>query len=166
MKDVGAAASASGSVNDPRTWTIAQIADDFNVTHRAVRHYEELGLISPERRGTVRHYRRRDRTRLNLILRGKRLGFPLQEIRTIINLYDEPRGQGSQLAFVLDQIHDRRADLERRRRDIEDALTELDDFERGCRADLLALGSTGRESPVSTARGLEPAIANLARVRH
>lgn len=134
------AASESGTASDSGTWTIAQVADEFAVTHRAVRHYEELGLISPERRGTVRIYRRRDRTRLNLILRGKRLGFLLEEIRTIIDLYDEPRGQASQLSYVLDQIHDRRADLEQRRRDIEDALNELDEFERRCHADLKALG--------------------------
>ena len=132
--------SDSAPASDGRTWTIAQVADEFGVTHRAVRHYEELGLISPERRGTVRVYRRRDRTRLNLILRGKRLGFVLEEIRTIINLYDEPRGQASQLRYVLNQINDRRADLERRRRDIEEALKELDDFERRCHDDLLALG--------------------------
>jgi DNA-binding transcriptional MerR regulator len=130
---------------DSATWTIAQVADEFAITHRAVRHYEELGLISPERRGTVRIYRRRDRTRLNLILRGKRLGFLLEEIRTIINLYDEPRGQAGQLRYVLDQINDRRADLEKRRRDIEDALRELDDFERRCHADLKRLH--GQEDP-------------------
>ncbi|HEY8620825.1 MAG TPA: MerR family DNA-binding transcriptional regulator [Dermatophilaceae bacterium] len=149
LSDSGTASgSARGSAtstgyetpSDTRTWTIAEVADEFAVTHRAVRHYEELGLISPERRGTVRVYRRRDRTRLNLILRGKRLGFVLEEIRTIINLYDEPRGQASQLSYVLGQINDRRADLEQRRHDIEDALKELDDFEKRCRADLLALG--------------------------
>ena len=129
----------AGTASDARTWTIAQVADEFAVTHRAVRHYEDLGLISPERRSTVRIYHRRDRTRLNLILRGKRLGFPLEEIRTIIDLYDEPRGQASQLSYVLDQIHNRRADLERRRADIEDSLKELDDFEHRCQADLLAL---------------------------
>lgn len=134
------ALSDSATASDARTWTIAQVADEFGVTHRAVRHYEELGLISPERRGTVRVYRRRDRTRLNLILRGKRLGFLLEEIRTIIDLYDEPRGQASQLRYVLNQINDRRADLERRRRDIEEALKELDDFEQRCQDDLLSLG--------------------------
>ncbi len=151
VNDMGSA-SSSGTANDSRTWTIAQIADEFDVTHRAVRHYEERGLIFPERRGTVRLYRRRDRTRLNLILRGRRLGFPLEEIRTIINLYDEPRGQASQLIFVLDQIHDRRADLEQRSRDLEDALKELDDFERRCQADLLALGSADHDSPMSIPR--------------
>ena len=121
-------------------WTIAQVADEFDVTHRTVRHYEELGLISPERRGTQRLFHRRDRTRLGLILRGKRLGFPLEEIRTIIDLYDAPRGRASQLEYVLAQIDERRAGLERRRRDLDDALTELDRFEQSCRADLERLG--------------------------
>ncbi len=105
------------------------------MTHRAVRHYEEIGLIAPERRGTQRVYRRRDRTRLNLILRGKRLGFPLEQIRTIIDLYDAPLGKASQLDYVLAQIDERRADLERRRRDVDDALDELETFEQRCRAD-------------------------------
>ena len=118
------------------SWTIAQIADEFGVTHRTVRHYEDLGLLAPERRGLNRVYHRRDRTRLNLILRGKRLGFPLEEIRTIIDLYDVPRGRASQLEYVLGQIDDRRADLEQRRRDLDDALKELDAFEESCRADL------------------------------
>src|SRR5450631_1453409 len=129
-------AKDKGTANDTRTWTIAEVADEFSVTHRTVRHYEELNLISPERRGTARIYHRRDRTRLNLILRGKRLGFPLEEIRTIIDLYDEPTGQASQLRYVLDQIQDRRGHLERRRRDIEDALNELDEFERRCQSHL------------------------------
>ena len=111
------------------TWSIAQVADEFGVTHRTVRHYEELGLISPERRGTTRVYHRRDRTRLALILRGKRLGFPLEEIRTIIDLYDVPRGRRSQLEYVLGQIDERRADLEQRRRDLDAALSELAEFE-------------------------------------
>ena len=119
-----------------QSWSIREIADEFDVTHRTVRHYEDLGLISPERRGTQRVYHRRDRTRLGLILRGKRLGFPLEEIRTIIDLYDRPRGKASQLEYVLGQIDERRRDLEQRRRDLEDALAELDEFERRCQADL------------------------------
>lgn len=119
-----------------QTWTIREIAQEFDVTHRTVRHYEELGLISPERRGTVRVYHRRDRTRLGLILRGKRLGFPLEEIRTIIDLYDAPRGRRSQLEYVLAQIDERRADLEQRRHDLDAALGELERFEQSCRSDL------------------------------
>lgn len=121
-----------------RTWSIREIADEFGVTTRTVRHYEELGLISPERQGTTRIFHRRDRTRLNLVLRGKRLGFPLDEIATIIDLYDAPRGRRSQLTYVLDQIDERRADLEQRRRDLDEALAELDTFEQRCRAELEA----------------------------
>ena len=134
------AAAADERARPEQTWTIREIADEFGVTHRTVRHYEDLGLISPERRGTTRVYHRRDRTRLNLILRGKRLGFPLEEIRTIIDLYDRPRGKASQLEYVLGQIETRRTDLEQRRRDLEDALFELGEFERRCREDLSRLG--------------------------
>lgn len=119
-----------------RTWTIREVADEFGVTTRTVRHYEDINLISPERRGTTRIFHRRDRTRLGLVLRGKRLGFPLDEIAKIIDLYDAPRGRRSQLEYVLTQIDERRTDLEQRRQDIEDALAELDTFERRCRSDL------------------------------
>ena len=125
----------------PRTWTIAELADEFEVTHRTIRHYEELGLIAPERRGTVRVFHPRDRIRLALILRGKRIGFPLNEIRKIIDMYDEQPGEAGQLAYLLDQIAERRADLERRRQDIEDSLGELHTLERRCQADLKALTS-------------------------
>ena len=118
------------------TWTIAEVAEEFGVTHRTVRHYEDLGLISPERRGTQRVYHRRDRTRLALIRRGKRLGFPLDEIRTIIDLFDAPRGRRTQLEYVLGQIDDRRADLDQRLKDVQDAIAELGEFERRCREDL------------------------------
>lgn len=129
-------------MTSPETWTIAQVAEEFGVTHRTVRHYEDLGLISPERRGTQRVYHRRDRTRLKLILRGKRLGFPLEEIRTIVDLFDAPRGRRAQLEYVLGQIDERRADLEQRLRDVQDAISELGDFETRCREDLDRLAAT------------------------
>ncbi|MEP7192622.1 MAG: MerR family DNA-binding transcriptional regulator [Actinomycetota bacterium] len=143
-------ASDADTPSDARTWTIAEVADEFAITHRTIRHYEELNLISPERRGTARIYHRRERTRLNLILRGKRLGFPLEEIRTIIDLYDEPTGQASQLRYVLDQLHERRGHLERRRHDIEDALDELDEFERRCQSDLSQLARQGQQPESAT----------------
>lgn len=129
-------------LQDPRTeptWTIGEIAGEFGVTHRTVRHYEQLGLLSPERRGTMRVYRRRDRVRLALILRGRRLGFTLEEIRTIIDMYDEQPGEVGQLRYLLGQIGERRNDLERRRRDIEDSLRELEELERRCQDDLTGL---------------------------
>lgn len=134
-----AAAPATGVAHPAGPWTIAQVAEEFGVTHRTVRHYEDLGLISPERVGTARRYHRRDRTRLALILRGKRLGFPLEEIRTIVDLYDAPRGKRSQLEYLLAQIDERRADLEQRRRDIDQALAELDTLQGRCRDDLASL---------------------------
>jgi DNA-binding transcriptional MerR regulator len=126
-------------VTDDPTWTIAQMADDFDVTHRALRHYEHLGLLAPEREGQRRIYHRRERTRLALILRGRRLGFPLEEVATILDMYDDQPGEAGQLRYLLSQIDDRRTDLERRRRDVEDSLRELDDLERRCEEDLTRL---------------------------
>jgi DNA-binding transcriptional MerR regulator len=116
--------------------TIAQIAREYGVTHRTVRFYEDRGLIAPERRGTRRVYHPRDRVRLGLILRGKRLGFSLEEITRIIDMYDDQPGESGQLRYLLAQIEDRRADLEQRRRDVLAALDELDELERRCRDDL------------------------------
>lgn len=134
------------------TWTIADLAAEYDVTLRAIRHYEDRGLLSPERRGTVRVFRNRDRIRLALILRGRRLGFSLDEIATIVNMYDEQPGEAGQLEYLLDQIAGRRRDLEQRRRDIEETLAELNEVERRCREDLRRLGGDGRAdaAPSST----------------
>lgn len=123
-----------------RTWTITDLAAEYDVTLRTIRHYEDIGLLSPERRGTIRVYHTRDRIRLQLILRGKRLGFSLREIATIVNMYDEQPGEAGQLNYLLDQIAVRRAELEQRRRDIRDTLTELDHVEQRCRDELATLG--------------------------
>jgi DNA-binding transcriptional MerR regulator len=139
-------ASRPGPHTPPRTWTIAQIAEEFGVSHRTVRYYEDKGLVTPERRGTARVFHPRDHVRLALILRGKRLGFPLDEIRRIVDMYDEQPGETGQLSYLLSQIGDRRAQLEERRRDVEAALAELDDLERRCHDDLRRL--TPPASPV------------------
>ena len=119
-----------------QTWTIGELADEFAVTHRTIRHYEELGLITPERRGTVRVFHRRDRTRLELVLRGKRIGFPLEEIRTIIDMYDQQPGQHGQLRYLVEQIDARVTELQERRTDIERMLTELTRVRAQCVAAL------------------------------
>ena len=124
-----------------RTWTIAEVAEDLGVTHRTIRYYEHLGLITPERRGTARVFHARDRIRLRLVLRGRRLGFPLDEIRTIVDMYDEQPGETGQLRYLLDQIGDRREELTERLRDVQAALRELDDLERRCRDDLARLSA-------------------------
>lgn len=125
-------------MDDPR-WTISQLAEEFGVTLRTIRHYEDVGLITPERRGTSRLFHTRDRIRLQLILRGKRLGFSLPEIATIVNMYDEQPGEAGQLQYLLDQIEVRRGELEQMRRDIEQTMSELARVEQRCREDLAAL---------------------------
>ena len=124
--------------------TIAEVAAEFGVTHRTVRFYEDQGLIAPERRGTQRIFHPRDRVRLGLILRGKRLGFDLAEIRRIVDMYDQSPGEAGQLRYLLDQIEQRRAELEQRRRDIEVTLAELDEVERRCRESLGGIDPAGR----------------------
>ena len=120
-------------------WTITELAEEFGVTLRTLRHYEELGLLAPQRSGAARVYHQRDRIRLELILRGKRLGFSLPEIRTIVNMYDEPPGEAGQLQYLLDQIQVRRAELDQLLRDIDHTVEELDRVEARCREDLAAL---------------------------
>ena len=127
------------SAPEGREWTIAQLAEEFGVTHRTIRYYEDQGLISPERRGTHRVFRPRDRVRLGLVLRGRRIGFDLEKIRRIVDMYEDSPGEAGQLEFLLDEIAARRGELEQRRRDIEQTLAELDDVESRCRADLARL---------------------------
>ena len=121
------------------TWSITELAEEFGVTLRTIRHYEDVGLITPERRGSARVFHTRDRIRLQLILRGKRLGFSLPEIRTIVNMYDEQPGEAGQLQYLLDQIDGLRAELDQLRRDIDETMAELAHVEHRCREDLAAL---------------------------
>ena len=121
------------------TWTISQLAEEYGVTLRTLRHYEELGLLAPERRGTTRIYHQRDRVRVALILRGKRLGFSLDEIRTIVNMYDEQPGEQGQLLYLIEQCDVRRTQLEQQRRDIDETIRELEVVKARCREDLAKL---------------------------
>jgi DNA-binding transcriptional MerR regulator len=126
------------------TWSISELAAEFGVTLRTLRHYEELGLLSPERRGTARVYHQRDRIRVELILRGKRLGFSLDEIETIVNMYDRSPGEAGQLRYLIEQCDVRRGELHRLRADIDATLTELDRVEQRCHDQLRLLGSGPR----------------------
>ena len=99
-------------------------------------------MIAPERQGQHRLYHPRDRVRLKLILRGKRLGFTLAEIREIIDLYDREPGEAGQLGHFLEKIAERRAELEQKRRDIALTLDELAEVEGNCRRRLRELGRT------------------------
>ena len=122
-----------------QTWSIGELAEEFNTTLRTIRFYEDRGLLTPERRGTARVYHPRDKVRLGLILRGKRLGFSLDEIAKIVDMYDAEPGEEGQLEYLLTQITHRRADLEQRRRDIDETLQELSEVEARCQSDLKSL---------------------------
>lgn len=111
-------------------YTVTQLAESLGVTPRAIRFYEAKGLITPRRAGTTRVFDRRDRARMMLVLRGKRLGFSLAEIREFLDLYDADRSQRSQIALLLGKVRARIADLEAQRRDLDQTLAELRAVER------------------------------------
>ena len=109
-------------------YSITDLCAEFAVTPRALRFYEDEGLIAPERRGTTRVYAHRDRARLAWILRGKRVGFSLGEIREMIDLYDLGDGRRVQRAVTADRCRERIAALDAQKRDIDAAITELNGF--------------------------------------
>jgi len=118
-------------------YTITELAREFDVTPRAIRFYEDQGLLSPSREGSSglrRVYSGRDRTRLRLTLRGKRLGFTLSEIKDLIDMYESPKDTEPQLQRFLGVLQQHRDKLERQREDLELTLAEIDAHEQECRA--------------------------------
>jgi len=115
------------------TYTISELAREFGVTTRTIRFYEDQGLLSPQREGTNRVFSQRDRVRLKLALRGKRLGFTLAEIRELFELYDISRDEKKQLEEFLVRLERRRARLEQQREDIDVMLNEITFFANECR---------------------------------
>lgn len=115
-------------------YSIGELSREFGITTRTIRFYESKGLLSPLRSGQRRLYRRRDRTRLKLILRGKRLGFSLDEIKETFDLYDQAHGEAKQLRYYLSVLERKRGQLLRHRQDLEDALAELEESYRHCQA--------------------------------
>ena len=113
------------------TFKISDLAKEFEITTRSIRFYEDIGLIQPERRGTVRVYSRRDKIRLKLILRGKRLGFSLAEIRELFELYDAQQGE-TQLVKMLNIIDEKKALLQRQLDDIGVVMGELEAAKERC----------------------------------
>jgi DNA-binding transcriptional MerR regulator len=115
---------------EERTFTISELADTFQVTPRTIRFYEDQGLLSPRRDGLNRVYSHRDRARLTLICRGKRLGFSLAEIKDFLDLYDVDDRQIEQMRFALAHGRERIASLEVQLRDVQQTLSELRALER------------------------------------
>jgi DNA-binding transcriptional MerR regulator len=130
------------------TYGISDLAAEFDITPRAIRFYEDQGLLAPARqgRGQNRIYSQRDRTRLKLTLRGKRLGLALSEVRELVDMYESPRDEAAQLSKFLGILAAHRAQLLQQREDIEVMLTEIAAFEEGTRK-RLAVGAP--EPPAS-----------------
>jgi len=123
-----AAASSSRA-----TYTISELAREFALTTRAIRFYEDCGLLAPRREQRARIYGERERVRLKLILRGKRLGLALAEIGELLDLYEVRRNERAQLTAFLALLAERRTRLLQQREDIEIVLAEIDGIERECR---------------------------------
>jgi DNA-binding transcriptional MerR regulator len=134
------------------TYTIAELAREFDITARAIRFYEDQGLLSPKREGVggrSRVYTPRDRTRLKLTLRGKRLGLTLSEIKSIVDMYESPKDTVAQINRFLGVLAHQRETLEQQRADIEMALEEISAHEEECRR-LLADDAAADKAPGAT----------------
>ncbi len=123
---------ASEDKSEPAAYSISELAREFDVTPRAIRFYEAEGLLSPTRQGQRRIYTLRDRTRLKLTLRGKRLGLSLSEIREIVDMYDTGRDERPQLEKFLAVLDAHKRQLLQQREDIEAQLSEIVLFEKRC----------------------------------
>lgn len=136
-----------------KTYSISELGKEFGITTRAIRHYEDKELLSPTRQGGRRIYSRADRTRLKLLLRGKRLGWPLEEIKSVLNMYDAgSRGELEQLQYTSNKIDQRREQLLQQKHDIEAALADLDRIQERCTAHMATLNQCceNKQSPNHT----------------
>jgi DNA-binding transcriptional MerR regulator len=118
-------------MTDP-TWTISELAQEFAITPRTIRFYEDQGIVSPSRDGRNRVYGARDRTRLKLALRGKRLGLQLAEILSLIDMYDGPGDTIAQLRHYMTVLEKHRAMMEQQRKDIDETLLEIQRQQANC----------------------------------
>jgi len=128
------------------THTISELAQEFGITTRTIRFYEEKGLISPMRAGQKRLYSNSDRVRIKLILRGKRIGMTLQECVDFIDMYDPEHNNAEQLRSLIDNVKRRRESLLQQKRDIDDMLAGLDEVQSLCEESLTG-GKTRKNTP-------------------
>lgn len=136
----------------PAPYSISELSEQFDISTRTIRFYEDQGLISPDRDGTRRIYIERDRVRLRLILRAKRIGFSLAEIRETLALYDSESGEEAQMRYVLDVIRDRRATLHQQLEDIRHVLDDMTRVERRILDRMPGAGRSSPEPPITRSR--------------
>lgn len=120
-------------------YSISDLSKEFDITTRSIRFYEDQGLIFPARKGQTRIYNQRDKVRLKLILRGKRLGFSLAETGRLFELYDVDKTSATQLNTIMTLINEKKNDLKQQLEDINAILIELDDLEDNCKTTLKTL---------------------------
>ncbi|WP_374325795.1 MerR family DNA-binding transcriptional regulator [Azonexus sp.] len=123
-------------MSQPATFSISDLAREFAITPRTIRFWEDQGILAPQREGQKRIFTRRDRARLKMALRGKRLGLSLAEIKDLIGMYNSTEDETPQLLECLRIIEKRRAALEQQREDIEAVLAEIGQFEQQCQQEL------------------------------
>jgi DNA-binding transcriptional MerR regulator len=128
-------------IDEGATFSISDLAKEFAVTTRTIRYYESEGLILPARLGNHRVFSQRDRTRLRLILRGKRIGLSLAEIAEIVDMYDDTPGESGQLELLIGKTDALRRNLKERRTAIDTALEDIKGVERAARKRLRELGA-------------------------
>ncbi len=145
-----AAGFEAGSPADRDTFTIRDLAKEFGISARTLRFYEEKKLLDPARRGEQRLYSRRDRARLAYVLAGKQVGFSLEEVREMLDLYDLGDGQATQLKVALTKFGERIARLERQKSDIDRVITELSRASRAMKAKLAARGAGAASGKVGS----------------
>ncbi|MCC0038876.1 MAG: MerR family DNA-binding transcriptional regulator [Brucellaceae bacterium] len=121
-------------------YSITELTREFDISTRTLRFYEDEGLVKPVRRGRTRLFKPADRHLIKQIMRGKRLGFSIAEIREIIQMYKEPPGEVGQLKLMIKRIEEKRESLRQKRRDLEETLDELDHAEEACVERLVELG--------------------------
>lgn len=132
------------------TFSIGELAREFDITTRSIRFYEDQGLLTPARHGQTRLYTNRDKVRLKLILRGKRLGFSLAETKRLFDLYDADNSSESQLLTVLELIDAKKASLKQQLEDIKVLLVELTNLEDRCRDELAEVQTSSTTAPLSS----------------
>jgi len=142
-------AKAPAAKGGAKSFTITELAAEFDVTPRAIRFYEDVGLLEPTRSGRNRVYSQRERTRLKLTLRGKRLGLSLQEIKQLVEMYDSPSDTRPQLEAFLAVLRSHRQQIELQLEDIRVTLEEIAQHEARCERLLEATGGASTPAPAA-----------------